>query len=150
MTPTAYSATGGFWNGQTWTRDGQTVYVSTVNGELYKLDVEQEVFTHLGHFLPKKDYDAGVRVATLLGITLSADEKRIYGIPRTSATPESTLYSYEIATGEVTPIEKLETAYYTGSHMHDSRGNIYFARFGDDETGSGKVRLAILHPLTRD
>jgi len=56
------------------------------------------------------------------------------------------LYSYEIATGEVTLVEKLETAIYTGSDMHDSHGNIYFARFGDEEAWSGKVRLAILHP----
>jgi outer membrane protein assembly factor BamB len=145
MNRTTYTATGGFWNGQTATRDGQTIYVSTVNGELYKLDVEKEIFTHLGHFLPKKDYEAGVRVDSLLGITLSADEKRIYGIPRTSSTIASNLYSYEIATGEVTPVRKLETAFYTGSNMRDSRGNIYFARFWD-ETGSGKVRLTILHP----
>lgn len=148
MKPTAYTATGGFWNGQTWTRDGQTVYASTVNGELYKLDVEEEVFTHLGHFLPKDEYDAGVRVTSLYGITLSADEKRIYGIPRTTAAGRSNLYSYEIATGDITMADKLKTAIYTGSNMHDSRGNIYFAGFGDDETGSAKVRLAMLHPST--
>jgi hypothetical protein len=58
-TETAYTATGGFWNGQTWTRDGETIYLATVNGELYRLDVETEVFTHLGHFLPKEEYRAG-------------------------------------------------------------------------------------------
>jgi hypothetical protein len=146
MTRTAYTAAGGFWDGQTSTRDGLTIYISTVNGELYKLDVEKEILTHLGHFLPKKDYEAGVRVGYLYGITLSDDEKRIYGIPRTSPSAGSNLYSYEIAMGEVTLIEKLETAIYTGSHMHDSRGNIYFARFGDDEAWSGKVRLAIMPP----
>jgi outer membrane protein assembly factor BamB len=146
MIRTVNTATGGFWDGQTSTRDGQTIYVSTVNGELYKLDVEKDVFTHLGHFLPEKDYEAGVRVEYLYGITLSAEEKRIFGIPRTSRSAESNLYSYEIATGEVTLVEKLETAIYTGSDMHDSHGNIYFARFGDEEAWSGKVRLAILHP----
>lgn len=146
MTRTAYAATGGFWNGQTSTHDGQTIYISTVNGELYKLDVEKDVFTHLGHFLPEKDYEAGVRVDYLYGIALSADEKRIYGIPRASRSAGSNLYSYEIAIGEVTLVEKLETAIYTGSDMHDSHGNIYFARFGDEEAWSGKVRLAILHP----
>jgi hypothetical protein len=147
MTRTAYMATGGFWNGQTSTRGGQTIYVSTVNGELYKLDVEKDVFTPMGHFLPKKDYEAGVRVDYLYGITLSADEKRIYGIPSTSPSAGANLYSYEIPEGEVKLVEKLETAIYTGSHLHDSRGNIYFARFGDDEAWSGKVRLAIVHPF---
>ena len=148
ITRTAYTATGGFWNGQTWTRDGQTIYVSTVNGELYKLDVETEVFVHLGHFLPREDYEAGLRVDYLYGITLSADEKRIYGIPRSNPSAGSSLYSYEIATGAVTLVEELESGIYTGSHMRDSRGNIYFARF-DGEAWSGKVRLVILHP-TRD
>jgi hypothetical protein len=58
-TETAYTATGGFWNGQTWTRDGNTIYLSTVNGELYKLDVGTEVFTYLGYFLPWEEYAAG-------------------------------------------------------------------------------------------
>jgi hypothetical protein len=146
MTRTAYTATGGFWNGQTWTRDGQTIYLSTVNGELYKLDVEKEVFTHLGHFLPKEDYEAGARVDFLYGISLSADEKRIYGIPRSSPAAGSSLYSYEIATGDITLVKKLETAIYTGSHTRDSAGSIYFARFGDEGSWSGKVNLVILHP----
>jgi outer membrane protein assembly factor BamB len=145
-TETAYTATGGFWNGQTWTRDGETIYLATVNGELYKLDVETEVFTHLGHFLPKEEYEAGVRVDSLYGITLSADEKLIYGIPRRSRSGGSNLYSYEIATGAVTLVGQLEPAIYTGSHMRDSQGNLYFARFGDGESWAGKARLAIVRP----
>jgi hypothetical protein len=145
-TETSYTATGGFWNGQTWTRDGETIYLATVNGELYKLDVETEVFTHLGHFLPQQEFAAGVRVNSLYGITLSADEKRIYGIPRRSGSGESNLYSYEIATGAVTLVGALEPAIYTGSHMRDSRGNIYFARFGDGKSWEGNVRLVIVRP----
>jgi outer membrane protein assembly factor BamB len=145
-TETAYTATGGFWNGQTWTRDGETIYLATVNGELYRLDVETEVFTHLGHFLPKEEYGAGVRVDSLYGITLSADEKRIYGIPRRSGSGGSNLYSYEIAAGAVTLVGQLEPAIYAGSHMRDSQGNIYFAKFGDGEAWEGKARLAIVHP----
>jgi hypothetical protein len=145
-TETAFTATGGFWNGQTGTHDGSTIYLATVNGELYRLDVETEVFTHLGHFLPKEEYAAGERVDTLYGITLSADEKRIYGIPRRSRAGGSNLYSYEIATGAVTLVGQLEPAVYTGSHMRDSRGNIYFARFGDGHSWEGKARLVIVHP----
>jgi hypothetical protein len=145
-TETSYTATGGFWNGQTWTRDGATIYLATVNGELYKLDGETEVFTHLGHFLPRQEYAAGVRVNSLYGISLSADEKRIYGIPRRSRSGGSNLYSYEIATGAVTLVGALEPAIYTGSQMRDSRGNIYFARFGDGQSSEGKARLVIVHP----
>ena len=143
---TAYTATGGFWNGQTSTRDGETIYLATVNGEFYKLDVETEVFTHLGFFLPKEEVAAGERVNSLYGITPSADEKRIYGIPRRSRSGGSNLYSYEIATGAVTLVGKLEPAVYTGSHMRDSRGNLYFARFGGGESWEGRARLAIVHP----
>jgi hypothetical protein len=143
---TSYTATGGFWNGQTSTRDGTTIYLATVNGELYKLDVGTEVFTHLGHFLPRQEYATGVRVNSLYGISLSADEKRIYGIPRRSRSGGSNLYSYEIATGAVTLVGALEPAIYTGSQMRDSRGNIYFARFGDGQSAEGKARLVIMHP----
>lgn len=145
MTETGYTATGGFWNGQSWTRDGRTIYLSTVNGELYKLDVEAEAFTHLGHFLPKDEYDAGARVNYLYGISLSADETKIYGIPRRSSTDESNLYSYEISTGTVSFEQRLEPGIYTGSHMRDARGNIYFAKFGDGSSGEGHARLLIVH-----
>jgi hypothetical protein len=162
-TETAYTATGGFWNGQTWTRDGETIYLATVNGELYKLDVETEVFTHLGHFLPKEEHGAGVRVDYLYGITLSAEEKRIYGIPRPSRSGGSNLYSYEIATGAITlgnwsqpstpaatcvirrvistlpglvtaSLGKVKCA-FPSCIPPDSRGNINLARFGDGEFG---------------
>jgi hypothetical protein len=91
-TETAYAATGGFWNGQTWTRNGKVIYLATVNGELYKLDVGTEVFTHLGYLLPREEYATGERIDYLFGITLSADEKRIYGIPRRSRSGGSNLY----------------------------------------------------------
>ncbi len=145
---TPYTATGGFWNGQTATRDGRTIYLATINGELYKLDVETEVFTHLGHFLPRDEYAAGERIDYLFVITLSADEKRLYGIPRRSRSPGSNLYSYEIATGAVTLVGQMEQAVYAGSDTRDSRGNIYFARFGDGISWQGKARLAVVHPPT--
>jgi hypothetical protein len=144
MTRTPYTAAGGFWNGQTWTRDGRTIYVSTVNGELYRLDVDTEVFSHLGHFLPKPDLDAGVRVNWLYGITLSADERRIYGIPLTNRGRRSSLYAYDIATGTVALAGEVEPAIHTGSHLRDSRGNLYFARFGDGREWEGRARLLVV------
>ena len=144
-TETSYTATGGFWNGQTGTRDGNTIYLATINGELYKLDVENEVFTHLGYFLPNEEYAAGERIDYLFGITLSADEKRIYGIPRRSRHSASNLYAYDLDKGAVALVGQVESGVYTGSHMRDSRGNIYFAKF-DGEAWEGKARLAILRP----
>jgi hypothetical protein len=82
----------------------------------------------------------------LYGISLSVDEKRIYGIPRRSRSGGSNLYSYEIATGAVTLVGALEPAIYSGSQMRDSRSNIYFARFGDSQSSEGKARLVIVHP----
>src|SRR5262249_13476856 len=132
-------------NGKGGTGEGGRIYLATVNGELYRLDVETGVFTHLGHFLPKQEYMAGARIDSLYGITLSIDEKRIYGIPRRSGSSRSNLYSYEIATGAVTLVREMEPALYTGSHMRDSRGNLSFSSFGDGGSSAGKARLSIVH-----
>jgi outer membrane protein assembly factor BamB len=143
--PTPYRATGGFWNGQAASRDGETIYLSTVNGELYKLDVATDAITHLGHFLPRSEYDSGERIGQLYGITLSADEKTIYGVPRRSRAKDSQLYAYDIATGRVSLVGRLERAIYTGSQVRDSRGNIYLARFGDGDSWQGKAGLTVIH-----
>jgi len=143
---TPYRATGGFWNGQSAARDGERIFLSTVNGELYKLDTRRGSFTHLGHFLPKAEIEGGERIDQLYGITLSMDESLIYGVPRRNRSKESHLYAYDIATGTVTLVAKLAPAIYTGSHMRDSRGNIYFGRFGDGHSSEGKAALAVLNP----
>jgi outer membrane protein assembly factor BamB len=144
--PTPYTLTGGFWNGQSGTRDGETIFLSTVNGELYRLDTADGRFTHLGHFLPKAEVDAGERIDQLYGITLSADETTIYAVPRRHQSRESNLYAYDIATGLVTLAGRLEPAVYAGSHGRDSRGNLYLSRFGSDEAWQGNAGLAILTP----
>lgn len=144
--PTSSTATGGFWNGQSGTRDGETIFLSTVNGELYRLDTASGHFTHLGHFLPRAEYEAGERIDQLYGITLSADETRIYAVPRRSGSRESNLYAYEIATGMVTRVGRLEPALYAGSHVRDSRGNVYLGQFGTGASTEGNAGLAILSP----
>jgi sugar lactone lactonase YvrE len=144
--PTPYTATGGFWNGQSGTRDGDTVFLSTVNGELYRLDTASGHVTHLGHFLPKAELEAGERIDQLYGITLSADEATIYAAPRRHRAAESNLYAYQIATGAVTRVGRLEPALYAGSHVRDSRGNLYLGRFGGDRASQGNAGLAILTP----
>jgi hypothetical protein len=144
LTPTRYSATGGFWNGQTATRDGQSVYLSTVHGELYHLAVSSGAFTYLGRFLPAQSQETGAQVNWLFGITLSNDEKRVYAIPQTNRNVQSELYAYDIATGKVNAIGMLPPAFYTGSHMRDSHGNIYFARFGNGNIWEGQASLVVV------
>lgn len=142
--PTANVVTGGFWNGQSPTRDGETIFLSTVNGELYRLATASGTLTHLGHFLPRSELDAGERIDQLYGITLSSDEQRLYAAPRRHRSRDSQLYAYEIASGAVSAAGKLERAIYAGSQVRDARGNVYMARFGDGNTWQGKAGLAIL------
>jgi outer membrane protein assembly factor BamB len=144
--PTANVVTGGFWNGQAATRDGETIYLSTVNGELYRLDARSGMMTHLGPFLPRDEVEGGERIDQLYGITLSSDEQRIYAAPRRHRSHDTNLYAYDIARGVVTIMGKLERALYTGSQVRDSRGNIYMARFGDGDAWQGKAGLTILRP----
>lgn len=144
--PTPYTATGGFWNGQSGTRDGETIFLSTVNGELYRLDTASGRVSALGHFLPKAELDAGERIDQLYGITLSADETTIYAAPRRHRARESNLYAYDIATGVVTRVGRLEPALYAGSHVRDSRGNLYLGRFGSERATQGNAGLAIVTP----
>ncbi|HYD05704.1 MAG TPA: hypothetical protein VEC60_08260, partial [Reyranella sp.] len=142
--PTSYRATGGFWNGQTWSGDGKTIYLATVNGELYRLDADSDEITPLGHFLPRAEYEAGERIDQLYGITLANDEGKIYGLPRRHRSKQATLYAYDIATGTVTAAGTLDPGIYTGSHVRDSRGTIYLARFGGAERWEGNAGLAMV------
>jgi len=107
--------------------------ISTVNGELYRLDTRRDAIAALGHFLPKVEYDSGERIDQLYGITLSIGEKKIYGLPQRHRSKDATLYAYEIATGAVTPVGAVESGIYTGSNVRDSRGTLYMGRFGDAE-----------------
>jgi hypothetical protein len=149
LAPTPYTAKGGFWNGQTATRDRRSIYLSTVNGELYHLEAESGTFTHLGHFLPRQQQENGERVNWLFGITLSQDERRIYAIPQTNWSQKSHLYAYDVATGDISSVGALKAAIYTGSHMRDTRGNIYFARFGDGDQWEGQAGLVVIRDLAR-
>jgi hypothetical protein len=144
--PTPHAAMGGFWNGQSGTRDGATIFLSTVNGELYRLDTATGEIGHLGHFLPRAEVETGRRIDQLYGITLSADESRLYGVPRRHRSRESNLYAYEIATGAVSLVGRLEPALYTGSHVRDSRGNLYLGKFGSERATERNAGLAIVSP----
>lgn len=139
--PTANVVTGGFWNGQAATRNGETIYLSTVNGELNRLATASGAMTYLGPFLPAAEVAAGERIDQLYGITLSADERRIYAAPRRHRARDSMLYAHEVATGTVSTVGTLERAIYSGSQVRDAQGRLFMARFGngDDEIGRAHV-----------
>jgi len=146
MKETDFMMTNGFWIGQTETRDGSKIYVSTTNGQLYEFDVAAETFRDLGHMLPKEDYEAGRRIQYQYGPTLSPDEKKIYFIPSVIVNPEGSgeLYEYDIASGEVTFVQQLPVGIYTNGDLRDDE-NIYYAHFGSErQLWSGNVRLMII------
>lgn len=116
---------GGFWNGQSQTKDGKKTYLITVHGELYCLDNETGQIEHLTHFLTEYETIGNKQINYLYGITLSKDEKNIYAIP----TDLGYMYAYDIAAGKVSAVKKVDPLVYTGSDMKDSKGNIYFSSF---------------------
>ena len=73
MSKTGFEMTQGFWVGQTATRDGSKIYVSTVNGQLYEFDTSEEAFTDLGYLLPERAIQAGRKIKFLYGVTLAPD-----------------------------------------------------------------------------
>lgn len=146
MKETEFTMTNGFWIGQTETRDGSKIYVSTTNGQLYEFDVATESFQDLGHMLPQKAYQAGRRILYQYGPILSPDEKKIYFVPSVIDNPEGSgeLYEYDIASGEVTFIEQLPVGIYTSGDVRDDE-NIYFAHFGSErQLWGGDVRLMVI------
>jgi outer membrane protein assembly factor BamB len=146
MKETDFTMTNGFWIGQTETRDGSKIYVSTTNGQLYEFDVATETFKDLGHMLPKEDYEAGRRILYQYGPILSPDEKKIYFVPSIIENPEGSgeLYEYDIASGEVAFVEQLPVGIYTSGDLRDEE-NVYFAHFGNEsQLWGGDVRLMII------
>ena len=151
MSPTGQKLKGGFWNGQAVTRDRGTIYLSTVSGELYKLDVRSGRFAHLGQFIDPADYSGPdqYRVAYLYGIALSQGEQELLGIPIIAPTASGSqadaptrLTSYSVPRRTFTKRLDFDTIAFTGSNHRDRRGNIYLAAF-DWNTN---CKLAVLKP----
>jgi len=60
------------------------------------------------------------------------------------------LFDYDIATGNVTLVAELGAGIYTGSDLRDSRGNIYFTRFGTERSWEGNYFLLIINVAGRN
>lgn len=147
MKDTGYAMTNGFWIGQTETRDGSKIYVSTTNGQLYEFDVASETFTDLGYMLPEDQIAAGRRILFTYAITLTPDEKKIVIILSHLDNPAGTgeLYMYDISTGEYSFIQKLPPGTYTSADLRDAE-NVYFSHFGTKSNPwIGRPRLFILN-----
>jgi hypothetical protein len=143
---TRFEMTGGFWIGQTKTRDGSTIYISTTNGRLYAFDTANEVFKDLGDLLPKQDIEAGRRIDHMYGVTLSPDEKKLLYAPAVIQNPRGSgeLYAYDIASGEVSFVQQLPEGTYTTADLRDDK-RIYMAHFGTNEdVWKGRARLMII------
>jgi hypothetical protein len=149
MRTTGQFLRGGFWNGQAVTRNRSTIYLSTVSGELYRLDVASGRFSHLGHFTDPADHDdpAQYRVMYLYGIGLTAAEDRLIGLPiiaPTAADGDSAtrLTTYRIARGRFTKHQDTDIQVFTGSNHRDRAGHLYQAAFDWDHN----CHLAVITP----
>ena len=139
----------GFWNGQAVSADRSKIYLSTVSGNLYRLNVASGKFTSLGPFIDPADYNAAskFRVMYLYGIGLTADEKQILGWPIIEPTVGSDgggtrLVSYSIPDAKATRQFDATVTAFTGSNHRDAQGRFYQAAFDWDHN----CHLAILTP----
>jgi outer membrane protein assembly factor BamB len=121
---------GGFLNGKTPTADGSMVYLTTTNGEVYAFDVDAGTFEHLGHFLPRDEYDSGKRIRHIYGHVLSLDEKKLYAI---QSWTDNNLYEFDLESGEVVKLASLGPKVYVSYNLRDDEGNIYFAHWDSGE-----------------
>jgi hypothetical protein len=140
---------GGFWNGQAVSHNRRQIYLSTVTGQLYRLDVKRGTFTALGPLEDAADYNSPqkYRVAYLYGIGLTEREDKILGWPIIAPTAgdgeaPTRLMSYDLDRQKVSKHFDSPIAAFTGSNHRDRRGNFYQAAFDWDHN----CHLAILSP----
>jgi hypothetical protein len=133
LTMLDFQCMGGFWSGQTITRDQRHVYIVTVQGELYHLDTATETWEHWGKILPPGLVNQGAAIRNIYGMTLDFSEENIYGIivRGEGGAQSGDLIEYNLATKTSTIVANFGTGIYTGNDTRDSKGNIYFNRFGN-------------------
>ena len=117
---------GGFWNGQATTKDGRYTYISTVYGQLYRLDNKSYAFNWVGDMNP-----GNTDIIALYSISLSPDDKRVFYIP--SFYPTAGLAEFNLETKQVKFLKTgLHDGIYTGNSIVDKHGNYYFVHFGSN------------------
>jgi hypothetical protein len=151
MKDTGFAMASGFWIGQTATRDGSRIFVSTTTGGLYEFNAMRDTFRDLGTMLPEDQARAGRSILFTYAITLSPDESRIYVVLSVLDRPRGSgeLYEYDLASGEITFVAQLPAGIYTSADVRDAE-HVYFAHFGrPDDIWSGQPRLFVLHVAVR-
>jgi hypothetical protein len=108
-----------FLNGRAISKDGRKVYLSDYRARFFTLDPIKETFSRIGEFGETKLY----------ALTMSLDEKKVYAMARNGIC-----YEYNEETGKIISLVDLEAlgegGSFTGYNVTDSKGRIYFARFG--------------------
>lgn len=127
---TTFSNSGGYWSGQASTSDGKWIYISTVNGQLYRIDTGSKSLEYVTHLIPKTEKAGSVY---LWGITIVDDRKILFA----PATPDQgiggSLYEYDIVTGNLRRVLAMDKAIYYSANCYDiKREKLYFARFGKE------------------
>jgi hypothetical protein len=141
---TPYSNSGGYWSGQASTSDGKWIYLSTVNGQLYRIDTEKRSLEYVTHLLPETE-NAGSLY--LWGITMVDDRKILFA----PATPDQeiggSLYEYDLVTQKLRRVLRMNKAIYYSSDCYDQkRKTAYLARFGKEcpTSWEGNCRLVAI------
>lgn len=149
-TPVDHVTRHGFWNGQAKTRDGRTAYISTLGGNLYRVNTIASTFTDLGHMLPSEDYKAGARIEKTFGMSISLDEEKLYWMAfQTKGVAPFSLYEYDIKTGEIVELLNLnaeigsELSRVSGSNVRDSKGRIYYALHDRTTAGAAIIQFDV-------
>lgn len=132
----------GSLHGKVATRDGNTVYLLGLYGNLYAFDVGEECLENLGSLLPPDEIAQGRSVTFAHSLILSNDEKALYTLPR------SALYKYDIDTGQKTKVGDFSSALkgtVTGSGVIDDQGRMYFGYHAGEDEGQD-ARLIQIYP----
>eukprot|EP00927_Polykrikos_kofoidii_P043892 TRINITY_DN3798_c0_g1_i1.p1 TRINITY_DN3798_c0_g1~~TRINITY_DN3798_c0_g1_i1.p1 ORF type:complete len:520 (-),score=67.23 TRINITY_DN3798_c0_g1_i1:80-1486(-) len=119
-TETDFKTTGGMWVGQARTKDDRFIYVSSVNGQVYRLDVDADSWSYVGYMRPQGDFDTSDDAINIAGFALSPDEKSLCGIVGgywKGATDVGRMYRMDLDTGDVSLALLLDWGMYTGSDV---------------------------------
>ena len=143
------------------TRDGSTIYLVDLFGNLYAFHTADERLEDLGSLLPPEQSAAGLRVENCYALVLSPDEQKLYTFPsRLSEAPALRLYEFNLKTHQRRQIADFtvilngsskgtqadRNGRITGSGVYDSEGRMYFGYHESGDTGRNGALLQITLP----
>ncbi len=157
-----------FWNAQVRTSDGKGIYLTNQPGDLLQFHPEDGAVERIGSLIPESDRDpieddhGTYDTPRILGMVMSADNKRIYSIPLRKMTSKTELdgkgkpkslgmrqiglCEYHLETGESRRIadipKQIRNGIITGS-VRDSQGNMYFVRHAAGRNQYGLIKVTL-------